>query len=456
MSAAMGNYDSDSKKSTALGSCMSALKWIPVIFIAAVIAWSYYAYVVQLCLLSIDNVFEQIVFLIFYHIICGLFFWSYWNTIFTPVGTVPPNWRIPETDIEHIFHADTQDQQKRILENFAKTLPVTNRTLNGSVRFCEKCKIIKPDRAHHCSVCGACVLKMDHHCPWVNNCVNFTNYKYFVLFLGYALLYCLYVALTSLEYFIRFWRGNLDGGMGRFHIVFLFFVSIMFAISLVSLFGYHVYLTLMNRTTLEAFRAPIFRIGGPDKNGYNLGKYANFQEVFGDNWKLWFLPVYTSVGDGLTYTTQKQHQMQSYDSMGDTTQRTRFLISTILSKYPYTSLLLLLIPIPNKKKTPKIYSQHELLREDDTLPLNMTGAAVGSVSAASTATVKSDGTGVNGMIAIIPVQPAQSVETTTATDLEVVVVPTLDTANGNVIINMRELESSNDEQQHQLDNNQNV
>uniref|UniRef100_A0A0A1XEQ8 Palmitoyltransferase n=1 Tax=Zeugodacus cucurbitae TaxID=28588 RepID=A0A0A1XEQ8_ZEUCU len=423
MSAAMGNYDSDSKKSTALGSCMSALKWIPVIFIAAVIAWSYYAYVVQLCLLSIDNVFEQIVFLIFYHIICGLFFWSYWNTIFTPVGTVPPNWRIPETDIEHIFHADTQDQQKRILENFAKTLPVTNRTLNGSVRFCEKCKIIKPDRAHHCSVCGACVLKMDHHCPWVNNCVNFTNYKYFVLFLGYALLYCLYVALTSLEYFIRFWRGNLDGGMGRFHIVFLFFVSIMFAISLVSLFGYHVYLTLMNRTTLEAFRAPIFRIGGPDKNGYNLGKYANFQEVFGDNWKLWFLPVYTSVGDGLTYTTQKQHQMQSYDSMGDTTQRT---------------------------------SQHELLREDDTLPLNMTGAAVGSVSAASTATVKSDGTGVNGMISIIPVQPAQSVETTTATDLEVVVVPTLDTANGNVIINMRELESSNDEQQQQLDNNQNV
>ncbi|XP_018795851.1 PREDICTED: palmitoyltransferase ZDHHC15 isoform X3 [Bactrocera latifrons] len=307
MSAAMGNYDGESKKSTALGSCMAALKWIPVIFIAAVIAWSYYAYVVSLCLLSIENVFEQIVFLIFYHIICVLFFWSYWNTIFTPVGTVPPNWRIPEAEIEHIFHADSQDQQKRILENFAKTLPVTNRTLNGSVRFCEKCKIIKPDRAHHCSVCGACVLKMDHHCPWVNNCVNFTNYKYFVLFLGYALLYCLYVALTSLEYFIRFWRlelsqqGDLNGGMGRFNIVFLFFVSIMFAISLVSLFGYHVYLTLMNRTTLEAFRAPIFRIGGPDKNGFNLGKYANFQEVFGDNWKLWFLPVYTSMGDGISY-----------------------------------------------------------------------------------------------------------------------------------------------------------
>lgn len=100
--------------------------------------------------------------------------------------------------------------------------------------------------------------------------------------------------------------------MGRFHILFLFFVSLMFAISLVSLFGYHIYLVLHNRTTLgkylkkyitkklliknqiaEAFRPPIFRAGGPDKNGYNLGKKANFEQVFGDKPKLWFFPVYT-------------------------------------------------------------------------------------------------------------------------------------------------------------------
>jgi hypothetical protein len=39
-------------------------------------------------------------------------------------------------------------------------------------RFCKKCVLPKPDRAHHCSLCQRCVLKMDHHCPWINNCVS--------------------------------------------------------------------------------------------------------------------------------------------------------------------------------------------------------------------------------------------------------------------------------------------
>ena len=50
----------------------------------------------------------------------------------------------------------------------------------------------------------------------------------------------------------------------------------MFCISVSSLFWYHVYLVLSNRSTLEQFRAPYFATG-PDENGWGLGKRNNFQ-----------------------------------------------------------------------------------------------------------------------------------------------------------------------------------
>jgi hypothetical protein len=45
---------------------------------------------------------------------------------------------------------------------------------------CVLCKRVRPARSHHCTSCGCCQLRRDHHCHWISNCVGYFNYAYFV------------------------------------------------------------------------------------------------------------------------------------------------------------------------------------------------------------------------------------------------------------------------------------
>lgn len=62
---------------------------------------------------------------------------------------------------------------------------------------CKRCILPKPPRTHHCSVCGSCILKMDHHCPWLNNCVGHFNHRYFISFCIFMLLGTVFVSTTT-------------------------------------------------------------------------------------------------------------------------------------------------------------------------------------------------------------------------------------------------------------------
>uniref|UniRef100_A0A3Q0QVN1 Palmitoyltransferase n=1 Tax=Amphilophus citrinellus TaxID=61819 RepID=A0A3Q0QVN1_AMPCI len=282
-----------------LRCCQRGLAWIPVIFIALVVCWSYYAYVVELCIFFPPPV----IYLIFFHLSFIMFVWSYWKTIFTKPANPSKEFCLPKAEKERYEKEERLESQQEILWRAASSLPLYTRTGAGAIRYCDRCQVIKPDRCHHCSACDMCVLKMDHHCPWVNNCVGFSNYKFFILFLAYSLVYCLFIAATVLQYFIKFWTNELPDTHAKFHVLFLFFVAAMFCISILSLFSYHLWLVGKNRSTIEAFRAPVFRTGS-DKNGFSLGFRKNIVQVFGDQEMYWLLPIFTSQGDGLTFPTR--------------------------------------------------------------------------------------------------------------------------------------------------------
>lgn len=49
--------------------------------------------------------------------------------------------------------------------------------------WCKVCQVVRPARSGHCRICGRCVLRLDHHCVWINNCIGSRNHKFFILLL---------------------------------------------------------------------------------------------------------------------------------------------------------------------------------------------------------------------------------------------------------------------------------
>ncbi|XP_017077665.1 palmitoyltransferase ZDHHC15B [Drosophila eugracilis] len=279
-----------------------AVRWIPLILILGLLVWSYHVLVYEICIKKVQDYVTMGTLLLCYHLLLFMFLWTWFQCICELPAKIPDQWKISEEDVSRLKREDGPEAKARILNNVARNLPIATCNSDGLVRYCKTCWIIKPDRAHHCRNCHMCVLKMDHHCPWVMNCVHFHNFKYFILFLFYAEVYCFFLFCVMIYdlylicgFDVRYLKQEHSWNLLQYVVCLIFniFTFIMYVVS--------VFNVSRNRTSMESSYTPHFFVGGKNHRGFDLGCAANFRELFGVKWYLWIFPIFSSRGDGLSF-----------------------------------------------------------------------------------------------------------------------------------------------------------
>lgn len=197
----------------------------------------------------------------------------------------------------------------KILINYIKNGDAPVPTDNNSL-ICKQCLKERPERAHHCRNCQKCFLKMDHHCPWIANCVGYFNQKAFYLFLFYAtigdLIACICFIFRIMhpsfvnmliypkrrinpqaEYLVLEVLASLQDP-----ILIVIGSALSFAMSMAigALFIYQTYLIMNNMTSIESSS-----LEKKEDSPYYCGKkILMWRSVMGlnNNFLMWFIPSF--------------------------------------------------------------------------------------------------------------------------------------------------------------------
>ena len=131
-------------------------------------------------------------------------------------------------------------------------------------KLCNFCLNFVSFDSKHCKLCNKCVVRYDHHCKVLNTCIGKANYSSFMKTLLFCFLINLMISTFS-GIFIQYYsndKENLYFSSTRLSsiintkVVFILSLiclafSLIWSVSIILLFGFHLHLMRKNLTTYE-------------------------------------------------------------------------------------------------------------------------------------------------------------------------------------------------------------
>ena len=153
-------------------------------------------------------------------------------------------------------------------------------TTKLKLKICTTCHIVRDLRVFHCSTCGLCILRHDHHCPWLSTCVGLNNHQHFIfLILINSVFFCFTLCFHT--YMIT---KIYDFDLGVIDIMFIIFSivmnSIFFSFQVVLIYNHTIYICT-GETTREKLKRLNKNKSEPFINPFRTScRIQNFKEFF--------------------------------------------------------------------------------------------------------------------------------------------------------------------------------